>query len=72
MSVVRGTLLVIGGVAAGFALAHLVNSTERGGAAFADLNAKIDAFREAVRDGYDARTQELLAAVERTPVPGDR
>lgn len=62
-------LLFVGGlaagVAAGFVAAHLINSTEGGRRFFADVNERIDGFTGAVRDGYDARTQQLVAAIER-------
>ena len=65
----RTFALIAGGVAlgtaVGFVAAHLVNSTERGRAFFASVNARLDHFTEAVRDGYDARTTELLAAIDR-------
>lgn len=61
----RSVLLILGGVALGFAAAHLVNSTERGREFFAGVNARIDAVTQAVRDGYDQRTSELITAIER-------
>lgn len=61
----RTVLLIVGGIAIGFAAAHLVNKTERGRAFFDDVNGRVDAFTGAVRDGYDARTSELVAAIDR-------
>lgn len=55
---------VVVGVGLGFVAAHLINSTERGRAFFADVNARLDGFTGAVRDGYDARTRELVHAID--------
>lgn len=60
----RTALLIVTGVAIGFVAAHLVNSTESGRAFFGRVNERVDAFGEAVRDGYRARTEELVAAID--------
>jgi len=62
----RNVLLIVAGVAAGFALAHLVNSTEPGRRFFAQVNERVDSFGEAVRDGYRARTETLIDAIDET------
>lgn len=63
-NVVRSVALVAGGVAAGFALAHFINSTPRGRAAFASINEFTSDFVEAVKAGYEARTEAIYAAIE--------
>lgn len=63
-NVVRSVALVVGGVAAGFALAHFINSTPRGRAAFAKVNEFTADFAEAVKQGYEARTEAIYAAIE--------
>lgn len=67
MSAFRTILAVTGGVAAGFVLAHLVNSTAAGRSFFEGVNGRLDAFGEAVREGYEARTQQLREAIDRQP-----
>lgn len=59
----RLALGILGGIAAGFALAHLVNSTGPGRRAFAGVNTRMDELAEAVRVGYRARTEELEGAI---------
>lgn len=59
----RLALGVLGGVALGFALAHLVNATPPGRRAFAAVNTSMDDVAAAVRAGYRARVEELEAAV---------
>ncbi|GAB3294108.1 MULTISPECIES: Na+ dependent nucleoside transporter N-terminal domain-containing protein [Pseudoclavibacter] len=59
----RTALSIIGGIAAGFALAHLVNSTPAGRRFFSGVNERVDEFTEAVAEGYRARTQDLTAAI---------
>lgn len=61
----RIVLSVLGGVALGFTAAHFINKTEKGREFFARVNGVIDGFTEAVKDGYDARTQELIDAIDR-------
>lgn len=69
----RTTGLLVGGIAAGFALAHLVNSTERGREFFAAVNSRIDEVRAAVAQGYRARTEAIYATIERgDAVPAER
>jgi hypothetical protein len=63
-NVVRSVALVVGGVAAGFALAHFMNSTPRGRAAFAAVNEFTADFTEAVKQGYEARTEAIYATIE--------
>ena len=57
--------LLAGGIAAGFAIAHLVNSTERGRAFFAAVNERADEVTAAVKQGYRARTEAIYATIER-------
>lgn len=59
----RLALGILGGVAAGFVLAHLINSTPSGRRAFAGVNATMDDVAEAVRSGYRARVEELESAI---------
>lgn len=61
----KSVLLIVGGVAVGFVAAHLINSTESGRAFFGRINDRVDAFTGAVRDGYDARTTELISAIDK-------
>ncbi|GGA57492.1 hypothetical protein GCM10011490_04090 [Pseudoclavibacter endophyticus] len=61
----KSALFLIGGVALGFAAAHIINSTERGRAVFGRVNERVDEFVGAVKDGYNARTDELLDAIDR-------
>ncbi|RRJ87298.1 hypothetical protein EG850_05695 [Gulosibacter macacae] len=63
-SFLRTTGLVLGGIAAGFALAHLVNSTERGRAFFASVNERTDEVVGAIKQGYQARTEAIYAALD--------
>lgn len=62
-SFLRNSGLLAGGVALGFVAAHIVNSTERGRAFFASVNDFVDDFTGAVREGYNARTEALYAAI---------
>ncbi|NLT25632.1 MAG: hypothetical protein GXX90_03070 [Microbacteriaceae bacterium] len=64
-NVLRTTGLVVGGIAAGFAIAHFVNSTPRGREFFAAVNARIDEVTAAVQQGYRARTEAIYATIER-------
>jgi hypothetical protein len=63
-NVVRSVALVTAGVAGGFALAHLVNSTESGRAFFGRVNEFTAEFADAVKQGYEARTEAIYAAIE--------
>ena len=60
----RSVALITAGVAAGFAAAHFINSTEKGRAAFADINARLDEVTAAVKQGYNARTEAIYSAIE--------
>ena len=64
-SVLRTAGLLAGGVAAGFVIAHFVNSTERGRAFFAAVNERVDEVTAAVQQGYRARTEAIYATIER-------
>ena len=59
----KGILLLLVGVVAGFAIAHTVSKTSGGERFFADVDSKAREFASAVVDGYQAREAELLAAV---------
>ncbi|MDJ1371053.1 hypothetical protein [Gulosibacter molinativorax] len=61
----RSAALVGGGIVAGFTLAHFVNSTEKGREFFGQVNARIDDVKEAVQQGYRARTEAIYAAIEK-------
>ena len=59
----KGILLLIIGVAAGFVVAHQISKTPQGKQFFADVDAKAKDFGAAVVDGYKAREAELRSAV---------
>lgn len=63
--VVKSLALVTGGIIAGFALAHFANRTERGRELFDQINEFVEDVREAVAQGYEARTEAIYAALER-------
>ena len=58
----KGLLLVIVGVAAGFFVAHTVSKTPGGTQFFADIDSRAREFGAAVVEGYRAREAELLVA----------
>ncbi|SJM53967.1 hypothetical protein [Gulosibacter sp. 10] len=60
----RSAALVAGGVAAGFAVAHFVNSTPRGRAFFESVNTRVDEVKAAIGEGYRARTEAIYAAID--------
>lgn len=59
----KGLLLLIVGVAAGFLVAHQVAKTPQGKQFFDDVDAKAKEFGSAVVDGYKAREAELRDAL---------
>lgn len=59
-----GAAVLVAGIVGGFALAHLVNSTPWGKEWFGRIRSGADAFGEAVREGYRARTEALLIALD--------
>jgi hypothetical protein len=59
----KGLLLLIVGVAAGFVVAHQVAKTPQGKQFFENVDAKAKEFGDAVVDGYKARESELRSAV---------
>ncbi len=59
----KGLLLLIVGVAAGFVVAHQVAKTPQGKQFFDSVDAKAKQFGDAVVDGYKAREAELKHAV---------
>lgn len=59
----RGVVLLVVGVAAGFVIAHQVAKTPEGKRFFADVDHKAREFSDAVMDGYKSREAELRAAV---------
>jgi hypothetical protein len=59
----KGILLLVVGVAAGFVIAHQVSKTPQGAKFFEDVDSKAREFGGAVVDGYKAREAELRAAV---------
>lgn len=61
---IRTAALFGGGIVAGMTLAHCINSTEKGRAFFAEVNERIDGVREAVVQGYRARTEAIYAALD--------
>jgi len=60
----KGILLLVVGVAAGFVIAHQVSKTPEGKQFFANVEAKAKEFGDAVVDGYKARESELKHAVD--------
>ncbi|MDO5053223.1 MAG: hypothetical protein Q4E05_10095 [Pseudoclavibacter sp.] len=63
---IRSAFCVLGGVVLGFAAAHLLNATPRGRALLGSVNERLTSFGEAVAEGYEARTEELLHAIDET------
>lgn len=61
---IRTASLVGGGIVAGFALAHLVNSTAKGQQFFGAVNTRLDEVKDSVQQGYRARTEAIYAALE--------
>jgi len=59
----KGALLLVVGIAAGFVIAHQVAKTPEGKRFFADVDHKAREFSDAVIDGYKSRESELRAAV---------
>ena len=59
----KGLLLLIVGVAAGFLVAHQVSKTPQGKQFFENVDAKAREFGDAVVDGYKSRESELKSAV---------
>ena len=59
----KGFLLLLVGVAAGFVVAHQVSKTPQGKEFFDSIDAKAREFGDAVVDGYKARESELRSAV---------
>ncbi|MBI5160468.1 MAG: hypothetical protein HY996_03495 [Micrococcales bacterium] len=59
----RGALLLVVGIAVGFAVAHVVSRTPQGRALLDDLDARVQDFGAAVADGYRAREAELRDTV---------
>lgn len=62
--VLRTVAIAAAGVAGGFVLAHLVKSTEPGRAFFGRVNEFTTNFADAVKQGYEARTEAIYAAIE--------
>ncbi|MFT4123356.1 MAG: hypothetical protein QM635_05955 [Microbacteriaceae bacterium] len=68
----KNVLVFVLGVAAGFAAAHYVAKTERGGRILDEVDARLSELADAVVDGYRAREAGLKAAVaEAQDVIGD-
>ena len=59
----KGLLLLIVGVVAGFVVAHQVSKTPQGKQFFENVDAKAREFGDAVVDGYKSRESELKSAV---------
>ena len=59
----KGALLLIVGVAAGFVIAHQVAKTPQGRQFFDNVDAKAKEFGDAVVDGYRSRESELRSAM---------
>jgi hypothetical protein len=59
----KGLLLLIVGVAAGFVVAHQVSKTPQGKQFFDNVDAKAREFGDAVVEGYKSRESELKSAV---------
>jgi hypothetical protein len=59
----KGVLLLIIGVAAGFVVAHQVSKTPQGKQFFDNVDAKAREFGDAVVDGYRSREAELKNVV---------
>ncbi|MFD2673839.1 hypothetical protein [Gulosibacter bifidus] len=60
----KSIAMITGGVFAGLTIAHFVNSTERGREFFEDVNEFAAEFVDAVKQGYEARTEAIYAAIE--------
>ena len=59
----KGLLLLVVGVAAGFVVAHQVAKTPQGKQFFDDVDSKAREFSGALVDGYKQREAELRSAV---------
>lgn len=59
----KGILLLVVGVAAGFVIAHQVAKTPQGKQFFDNVDAKAKEFGDAVVEGYRSREAELRSAV---------
>jgi hypothetical protein len=59
----KGLLLLIVGVVAGFVVAHQVSKTPQGKQFFENVDSKAREFGDAVVDGYKSRESELKSAV---------
>ena len=55
----KNILLIVVGVAAGFAIAHQVSKTDAGKQFFDDVDNRAREFSAALVDGYKAREAEL-------------
>lgn len=64
MSLFRSAAFVVGGIAIGFVAAHFVNSTEQGRQFFVRVSSRVDEVKDAVKQGYEARTEAIRAAIE--------
>lgn len=62
-NLIKSVALIAGGVVGGFALAHFANRTEQGQVFFANVNEFVDDVREAIQQGYEARTEAIYAAI---------
>jgi hypothetical protein len=58
----KGLLLLIVGVVAGFVAAHQLNKTPQGKQFFDDVESRARDFGDAVVDGYKTREAELRSA----------
>ncbi|NQX10510.1 hypothetical protein HQQ80_02600 [Microbacteriaceae bacterium VKM Ac-2855] len=63
----KNLLLVVVGVAIGFAVAHRVSRTEAGNRVFSEINQKAKELGDAVSDGYHKREAELRQAIGEEP-----
>lgn len=61
----KSFLWFVVGIAAGFAIAHKVNSTDQGKQFFDELDRKAHDFGAAVSDGYRKREAELRTAIDK-------
>ncbi|RWZ51700.1 hypothetical protein ELQ90_06275 [Labedella phragmitis] len=60
----KSVFWLIVGIVGGFAVAHQINNTQRGGAFFADLDDKLREFGDSIADAYKEREAELRASLE--------